>query len=200
MQITPVLREDNQWNAANEDEMEWWPRALWIDPGKVSGVACVWFDPQAILESKPLPRCVVAIGSRYLHGHENGQIKAFMEVVEALDNTPGLAVGSESFVIGKFNQSADFLSPVRIRSAIEYQMFLRGKALWTQSPADAKNEITDARLQLWDMYVAGPDHQRDARRHALLWVKKLRGLNRTSIEKAHGEDDSWWSAPAESTE
>lgn len=199
MTIQPVVREDSPWDSNNDDEPLWWPRVAWIDPGTVSGVAVAWFDPQAIVAGKPLPRCILAIASGYMYGPELNQAANFVSLVAALDKTVGLAFGSESFILGNSSMSQDLLSPVRLRSMIEFHFWARRRHLWSQSPSDAKTNITDARLQLWNLYVAGPDHQRDARRHCLLWIKRLRTTDRESFARLHGNETEWWSGDVDSS-
>lgn len=190
--IQPAVRDGSPWDSNNEDEPLWWPRTLWIDPGVVSGVSVAWFNPEAVISGQPLPRCILAIGSAYMYGPELNQAKDFVNLAASLDGTPGLTIGSENFRIGKMNQDDEFLSPVRLRSMLEFHFWQRSRKLWDQSPSDAKTNITDARLQLWNMYVAGPDHQRDARRHCLLWIKRLRNQTRESIIRLHGNEEEWW--------
>ncbi len=192
MVIRPVDREDSPWDSNMEDEALFWPRVLWIDPGKVSGVACVWLDPVGLESNWPLPRCVLATMSGYLYGAEVGQAKAFINLAALLDEAPGLAVGVESFILGQFNLSPDLLSPVRIRAMLDFHFATDGRELWAQSASDAKTSVTDARLRLWGLYESGPDHIRDAMRHCLLWAKKIRGHSRADIARVHGSDPEWW--------
>lgn len=203
-----VLDQDGRWNRAAEDEYLWWPRVQWIDPGVTSGVAVIWFDPKALLvDDKKTARVVLAYSEMFLHGGENGQARHFLQMHDKLDEEPGLAVGSESFVPRRLDMSDDFLSPVRIRSRIEYGMSLmRGEGasvarhgagavpLHIQSPSDALNAFTNVRLKALRMFTPGPDHINDAKRHALLWIRKLKGQGKglEFFKEMHGYEEGWF--------
>ncbi|WAA19689.1 RuvC-like resolvase [Gordonia phage Dalilpop] len=92
----------------------------------------------------------------------------------------------EDFILRTQNQKRDALSPVRITAILDYLLW-EGKnvpyPIARQQPSEAKTAITDERLKLWDMWVPGGRHARDADRHALLFVRKVRE-QRTKIFKA----------------
>jgi hypothetical protein len=208
------LDVDNRWDVTNEDEYLWWPRVHWIDPGAVSGVATIWFDPKALFEEKPLGRVLLAYSEIFLDGPEdgiNGQSNRFLRFWKDLSQEPGLATGCESFVPRMLNQDEDFLAPVRIKSMIQFELSRKpdvlrpkpgsteddpkyeiGVPLWMQSPSDAKNAFNDTRLRNMGMYRPGPDHVNDAKRHGLLWIRKLRAAGREFFEQAHGNEGGWF--------
>jgi hypothetical protein len=199
-----VLDTESRWNRHNQDEYLWWPRVLWIDPGVVSGVAVVWFDPQALFERKKTAKVLLAYSEMFLHGPEigmSGQITQFLRVRKNLDTEPGLATGIESFVPLSPNRDKAFLSPVRIGHTIEWRMSIlkplgadevgSGIPVYWQSPSDALNAFTNDRLKALRMYRPGPDHVNDAKRHCLLWIRKLVD-NRALFENAHGHEEGWF--------
>ena len=199
--------EETRWVATNEDEHLFWPRVIWIDPGVVSGVAVMWFDPVALFSGAPIGRVVLARSEQYLAGPENGQngqINRFLRLRNALAGEHGLATGCESFIVRQMNMSQEFLAPVRIRAGIEFKLSMTktfdqvllgtGTQLYTQSPSDAMNVFTDARLKELRMYTPGPDHIRDATRHCLLWIRKLSAKGQGFFEEAHGHDAAWFEA------
>lgn len=194
-----VLDGDGRWAAQNEDEYLWWPRILWIDPGVVSGVACIWFDPQALLRGEPLRKCVLAWFETYLYGPENGrngQINRFLRMRHLLAQETGLGTGVERFTLLRIERSEAFLSPVRIRAGIEYGVSMsrvNDSELLQQSPGDAMTTFTDARLKALGMYTPGPDHIRDGTRHCLLHIRKIGSLGKDAIEAVHGKEEGWWS-------
>jgi len=203
-----ILDQEGRWDTSAEDEYLWWPRVLWIDPGVVSGVAVVWFDPAALLvKDKSTAKVVLAYSELFLRGPENQQVKQFLELQDKLDEEVGLATGCESFVVQQFNQDKDFLSPVRLRSALDYELWRKrgsgssigrggavGIPLHAQSPSDAMNAFTNHRLQALRMYTPGPDHVNDAKRHALLWIRKLKGRGKGMqyFKQAHGYEKEWF--------
>lgn len=200
-----ILDPEERWDATKEDEFLWWPRVQWIDPGVVSGLAVVWFDPKAVFEDKPIGRTILAYSEMFLSGPEegiNGQVNRFIRTRRSLDLHPGLATGCESFVIRQFNQDWEFLAPVRIRAAITDRMAMTkphfsdtvgdGVQLHVQTPSDAISAFTNDRLKTLQMYTPGPDHLNDAKRHCLLWIRKLRQRGRAFFEEVHGNEPGWW--------
>lgn len=204
-----ILDRDGRWNRKNEDELLWWPRIQYIDPGVVSGVAVVWFDPKALLvDDRETSRVLLAYSETFLQGPEHGtggQIHQFLRMHHVLDAEPGLAAGCESFVPRQMNMDPEFLSPVRIRAGIEYTLSRkrrryaedvgpRGLPLLTQSPSDALNVFTNERLKALGMYRPGPDHVNDAKRHCLLHIRKLKGEGRglPFFNQIHGEESGWF--------
>lgn len=203
-----ILDADGRWDTKNEDEYLWWPRVHWIDPGTVSGVATIWFDPHALfIEGAKTAKVVLAYAEEFLHGPENGrlgQVDRFLRMRELLDQETGLATGCESFVPRRLDQSEEFLSPVRIRAALDYQMSRirphgaeligSGVPLYVQSPSDAMNAFTNARLKDLRMFRPGPDHVNDAKRHCLLWIRRLKQKERgiEFFKATHGNEEGWW--------
>jgi hypothetical protein len=44
-----------------------------------------------------------------------------------------------------------------------------------QTPSDAKSRVTNDRLRMYDMYVPGSEHKKDARRHFVLRADRILG-------------------------
>lgn len=199
-----ILDTEDRWDRNNTDEYLWWPRVLWIDPGTVSGVAVIWFDPQAVLDEAKTAKIVLAYSELFLHGPENGmsgQITQFLRLRKILDAQPGLATGAESFVPLEPRRDKPFLSPVRIGHSIEWRMSVlkplgakevgTGIPLYFQAPSDAIPAFTNDRLRALRMYRPGPDHVNDAKRHGLLWIRRLIG-DPMLLERAHGHEEGWF--------
>lgn len=193
-----ILDTEERWRKEAEDEYLWWPRILWIDPGVVSGVACIWFDPKALLGGKTLRRSVLAWHETYLYGSENGdngQVSRFLRMSRILAQETGLAIGVERFTVMRIERSAAYLSPVRIRAAIEHQISVSRvgpKEILVQSPGDAMTAFTDDRLRSLEMYTPGPDHIRDGTRHCLLHLRRMASIGREAFQQIHGHEDGWW--------
>lgn len=203
-----VLDQEGRWNHNMEDEYLFWPRVLWIDPGVVSGVAVVWFDPKALLvDDQKTAKVVLAYSELFLHGDEygrSGQIASYLKLRDKLDEEIGLATGCESFRVLQLNSSDDFVAPIRIRSGVEAQMSVMrpkgadriggGIPLFTQSPSDAISTFNNNRLKALRMYTPGPDHINDAKRHTLLWLRRMKAENRglEFFKQAHGNEEGWW--------
>ena len=202
-----VIDTEGRWDANNEDEFLWWPRVLWIDPGVVSGVAVVWFDPKALLvDGAKTPKVLLAYSEVFLHGQEfglGGQVMRFLRLRSKLDEEPGLATGCEGFIPLQLNQDKDFLSPVRIRAGLDMELSKTrplgaeevgmGVPLHIQMPVDAKAAFNNQRLQALRMYTPGPDHINDAKRHCLLHIRRLKASG--GLEKfyeMHGNEEGWF--------
>lgn len=155
-------------------------------------------------DGRPLSsvRSVLAWQCGMVRGSDDQQADLLLDLASRLGGR-GLSVGIESFVVRQLNASEDFLAPVRLRAILQYQLRLglinRGdcvsevdrKKLWSQSPSEAKTTVTDQRLKLWNMYTPGPDHPRDATRHALLHLRKLRIQGRDVVERMYGWEEDW---------
>lgn len=192
------IRSD-EWAGA-KGEHRWWPRTLWLDPGGTTGLAVVWFHPKRFMdpENYSLTRCIVAWDALNLVGPEQDQELRILEFIRDVGGEQGLSVGAESFVVRQLNMSNEFLSPVRVKAVISFQLYrglkewdgvVRRRRLYEQTPADAKSTVTDQRLRLWNMYKKGPPHARDATRHALLHLRRVRGRNQ--FKEVFGWDSEW---------
>ena len=201
-----VLDQEGRWDRNSEDEHLFWPRVTWLDPGTVSGVATVWFDPKAAFDGKITAKVVLAYSEMFLYGPEyglNGQANRFLRLRKSLDTEIGMATGIESFVIRQFNQSEEFLSPVRISAAVEFALSrvrpghnheaaIGSIPVFKQSPSDAKNTFTNDRLKALRMFTPGPDHINDAKRHCLLWIRKLPAAGMDFFISVHGYEEGWF--------
>lgn len=197
---------EGRWDSTNADEYLWWPRILWIDPGVVSGVAVLWFDPKALFGGQPIPRAILGYSELFLYGPEdglNGQVNRFLRLRRSLDQEPGLLTGCESFVPRMMSQDEDFLAPVRIRAGIQARMSVMkplgaeavpegGIPLYTQTPSDALTTYKNSRLKDLGMYTPGPDHVNDAKRHTLLRLRKIQHGTVEEFQEQFGHEDEWF--------
>lgn len=205
--LQPKWRGARQWDPNDfEEEAVFWPRTFWVDPGVVTGCCVMWFDPVVLLDpARRLMHGLLAWQAWQISGPENNQVKQLCKVISSLGGDEALSVGVESFVIRQMNMGADFLSPVRIRAALEFAAFSgikdwsgqkRHYSVQTQSPSDAKNVVTDGRLREWQLWTPGPDHARDATRHAMLHLRKLRAdvqkKGDAPFEKLYGPWQEAW--------
>jgi hypothetical protein len=100
----------------------------------------------------------------------------------------GGTVVVEDFVLdkGRASGSRDLLAPVRLTAGLRVELAwlagmggLEGEGsgwrIELQSAADAKSVVTNKRLRSWGFWVRGSDHERDAVRHALLYVRRSGG-------------------------
>lgn len=194
-------RHKGQWDMEQlDEEIAFWPATFWVDPGVVTGCAVVWFDPVLLLnrESSML-QSVLAWSAWMESGGENFQTRQLIKTI-AMIGGEHLQVGVESFIPRRLDQSKQFLSPVRLRAKLEFAAW-SGIKCWDdekhiisvidQTPSDAKNVVTDGRLREWGFWTPGPDHTRDATRHALLYLRKLRQAGLGMLNQNHGNNSLW---------
>lgn len=154
-----------------------------VDPGGTTGICTVWYWPEGLADPKtPLQHCMMAWQADGLRGSENEQSAAVISWV-AERSIEESDVVIEDFILRSAIKGRELLSPVRIGHKIDYHLWRgfkdatgkrRSMDPYWQSANDAKNVLTDSRLQSLAMYTPGPDHARDATRHALLWLRKHR--------------------------
>lgn len=98
-------------------------------------------------------------------------------LVEALDQKRVFLV-IEDFIVRQMNQSREFLSPVRVTSAlmgmVYYSNVIPMSHIFMQTPADAKSVCTDKRMDKWGFVINTQKdrHSRDADRHATLFLRR----------------------------
>jgi hypothetical protein len=138
-------------------------------------------NPSILVGSRPIEKGIEHWVCGDTHKNEN-QMAA--EMLELFDLWEDAAVGIERFTIRKFLQHQEFLSPVRIRSKIEYGLWLmekwkadeddrpvgRPRYLFLQDPSMAKSTLTDDRQRSLKLWEPGADHKRDAIKHCYTFM------------------------------
>lgn len=172
--------------SADEDEdITQYSSITAVDPGGSTGICTIWYCAEELGDSSiPLQQSLLAWESACLYGRENEQtlqiLKWFASRSTGAD-TADMVI--EDFVLRTAIKGRELLSPVRIGHKIDYQLWrglkvASGKRVqfepYWQSPSDAKSVMTDQRLKIMSMYTPGPDHARDATRHAVMWLRKHR--------------------------
>lgn len=170
-----------------------------IDPGGTTGWSLIVLPPDAL--SDPDEKILTSIAI-----HQHGEVSTYMgrngvdgeaicvdDLWSLIKCWPDAALVIEDFVIRQYNRSRDFLSPVRVTSALSYLIWKDNRVWHKQSPADAKNVATDDRLRRWGLYSSegGLGHARDADRHAILFLRKAKENPRIRAEVwpwLYGED------------
>src|SRR5206468_12988114 len=98
------------------------------------------------------------------------------DLAHFIESWPVAAVVIEDFALRTMRMDRELLSPVRVTSALGYNIWMNGRDYHVQTPADAKRVCTDDRLKAWGMYdpVGNLKHARDADRHAILFLRKAK--------------------------
>lgn len=129
-------------------------------------------------------------------GPEDDQVDQMMVLMRrcwsaySVDPSAGdsFAVVTEDFILRRPEMDRSLLAPVRLNAKLERDMRGAGLRLWVQSPSDAKNVCTDARLRTWNVYDPGSGaHARDAQRHGILFLR--RWASQLGLRKALGSGE-----------
>lgn len=157
-----------------------WAETVWVDPGGTTGWAVMVVDPHVLLgNDKPIVDNIHHWVADMYKGNENQMASEMLQLYDVWD---AAAIGIESF---KQRQRAVEFSPMTIRSKIEYGLWLqekwsaddedramgRGRHLWTQTPSQAKTNVSDDALRAADLWIPGPDHPRDATKHCITFLE-----------------------------
>lgn len=160
-----------------------WATTVWVDPGGTTGWGVMAVDPEVLTERKPIHHNVAHWACGEIHHNEDTMASEMLQLFDVWD---GAAIGIERFIIRKFLTHDGFLSPVRVRSKIEYGLWLmekweaiedgrplgRPRRLWLQDPSLAKNTLTDDRQREWHLWEPGHDHKRDAIKHCYTFLQR----------------------------
>lgn len=185
------------------DDWEGTVQVIALDPGGTTGWSLFEVHPEAI-SGKTEHRNVSVLKNviRWQHGQidcgsqrgnlgtsahagisTSGENAGIGEILGLIRCFPHAAVVVEDFVIDaeRLSTERDFLSPVRITSALSYDLWLQKREYRVQMPALAKSTCKDEQLKAWGFYSkhGGLNHARDADRHALTFLKRASAVNRT---------------------
>lgn len=166
-----------------------WATTVWVDPGGTTGWGVMSVNPEALVGTRPIHQCVEHWTCGDFKHNENVMTSEMLALYDLWNDA---AIGIESFRIRKFLTHDDFLSPVRMRSKIEYGLWLmekwsadedgramgRGRHLWTQEPSLAKRTLTDDRQHEWNLWEPGLDHKRDAIKHCYTFLQRAQEKTR----------------------
>jgi hypothetical protein len=161
---------------------------VWFDPGGTTGWAVVQVLTEVYFGGgslSVLPN-VTYWATGELRGHEPEQCAGMVTLVDQFHR---VAVGTEDFVLRRFSGDRALLAPVRLNAMLELALWQHRPRmrLFMQSPADAKSVCTDARMLRWGYGLGDRSpHERDALRHALLFLRRAR--ERPMLARAAWED------------
>jgi hypothetical protein len=103
-----------------------------------------------------------------------GEQRAVDLLIEMGHNAPGYPTWViEDFRVRRLDKTREFLSPPRLIGALTQIIWQDGLGLNMQTPRD-KTSVTDERLKSWGFYQRGMGHARDADRHSLYLLRRLR--------------------------
>lgn len=152
-------------------------RILSVDPGVITGVAVIWFDART--------GEIVGWAETLITHDETKQVWDLMALLRVLADFGRVWIVIEDFTVDQVNMSPEFLSPVRIGHKFAMGAEIMGTGELGQGPVmgciegiqfqsrSRKADYQDKRLKLMGFFTPGPDHRRDATRHALVRWKQL---------------------------
>lgn len=154
---------------------------IWFDSGSTTGwaVVSVWDVAMRDIRYRLLAN-VAGWSAGEFTGSEERITDAMMELVDAWEGSVN-SVGFEDFILRKFSMGRELLAPVRINARFEDRMYTNGKSgllVPPQQPSLAMSMVTDERLKLWGFYnpTIGKPHARDALRHALAYLRRMKTI------------------------
>lgn len=163
-----------------------------VDPGGTTGWALIQVPPEALFDADVpiLPNiwmhqhgqidCGVHRGNLDTSLHTgistHGEFSGIYDLAAFVRAWPVAAVVVEDFTLRQLRMDRELLSPVRITSALGYELWKNGRDYHVQTPTDAKRICTDDRMKEWGLYEArgGMQHARDADRHAVLFLRRAK--------------------------
>lgn len=147
-------------------------RVFAVDPGKVTGLSAFWCDSAT--------GKVLAWAETLLAHGESQQARDAWRAVEILSGDGGRTdIVVESFTVRRIAMEHSFLSPARIGAKFELlwedrAVELLGDTTWMWVQPSEMTSMDDMRLKRLGHYTPGPDHRRDATRHALLHIRRAK--------------------------
>lgn len=152
------------------------PTVVWYDPGGTCGWTVFSVHPASLLE--PDVRVLDNV-HHFSWGEFTGtEFDIVDQMLDLADAWPGAALGTEHFILQQFRRDENLLSLVRLNAAFRYELVRHGRnrRLHRQSASLAMTSVTDERLKSWGYWerTAGQPHARDAIRHDLTFLKRLR--------------------------
>ena len=153
-------------------------RVLTVDPGVITGVSVLWFETGT--------GKVLAWAETLITHDELMQVFELAVLLRTLANHGLVHVVIEDFTVAEINMSPEFLSPVRVGRQFEILVFLMargelGEPVFGQiatpihwQSRSRKADFDDDRLKVLGFYTPGPDHRRDATRHGLVALKRIK--------------------------
>jgi hypothetical protein len=144
-----------------------------IDPGVTTGWAKITIPMDSIFGNEPGE--IIDWKYGMLDGPETGQAQTFCRIAKRYI-FPAIAI--EDFDNRRPLRNREYLAPVRVASKIEFciQTGMAGQVTgheW-QMPSLAFETAPDDRLKRWGLYPPGPEHPKDATRHAITLIRRAK--------------------------
>jgi len=164
---------------------------LAFDPGQTTGWSLIVL-PRKGLDGKDIFssnfETLLLNRLEWRHGQINCEHEDFgaREMMKLCEKWPNAAVLVEDFILraNRNEMTRNLLSPVRVTAKLEHYLWRVGRQMILQQPSMAKTTVTDDRLKIWNCYVPGQPHARDADRHILTYIRRCYGPQGVSARLA----------------
>lgn len=155
--------------------------AFAIDPGISTGWAVIGVDSDSIFGSAPGNIQDWQFGQ--IDGPLTGQVVTIRSLIKRF--SPAAFI-SEDFSPREANSSAEYISPIALRSMCQLAVSIGYipdiPTVHLQMPGLAMSTATDQRLRVWGLYSKGSRHARDATRHAITFIRRAKSDSRLRRE------------------
>lgn len=148
-------------------------RVVGVDPGKITGLSVFWFWRKT--------GKVAAWAETLITHNEHQQKRDVVALVKLLSGHGMVDLVIEDFTVHSVKKEKSFLSPVRIGRSVEFavlELDRAGGLLYRvrvyMVPPSEMSSMDDQRLKVLGFYTPGPDHRRDATRHVLQHLRRIR--------------------------
>lgn len=163
------------------------PTLVAFDPGGTTGWAVMQIHPLSLVDGAyPILNNVLLWTQGQIALSEEGESGMIHEMAWLCASWVGACILAEDFILENHSKARNLLSPVRLNAGLTYALWLQGRKLVVQG-RDVKAVVTDDRLKAWGYYVraGGLEHARDATRHALGFLRRVKGPSADACGRRH---------------
>jgi hypothetical protein len=155
---------------------------IWADPGVTTGWCVLRVGISELLREGQVGvlRTLWWRVGQFRHSTTSASVDSYLALCRAAwakaDEEDVVVIGYEGFSLGMQTRDPDLLEPVRFEAVLKDRLRESGSGVVAerQMPGE-RSVITDSRLRLWDMWVPGPDHPREALKHGLVFLRRFAG-------------------------
>ena len=178
-----VARQKNGRSRDGETDLVPDPTVIACDPGGITGWSVMSVHPEALCDPDVL---ILDNIKHWAHGEivcngPGGKYSPEMEsagsaeFLETVDAWPGALVVIEDYVVRTPRMDKETVTPIRLIGALDFGLWLRRRTSAKQMPSE-KAVASDERMRQWGLYerAGGMGHARDADRHAIVMLRKLK--------------------------
>jgi hypothetical protein len=151
---------------------------VWADPGRATGWCVVRVNIAELLRLGQVGTTGITWwrSGKFSYDVTSASVDSYLSLCRAAWEKAGeddvVVIGCEDFSLGMQSRDYWLLEPVRFLAVLQDRLRGTGVRVETQMPGE-RNVITDERLKLWGLWKPGPEHPRDAQKHALAFLRRF---------------------------